>query len=518
MVVSVPQIIAAINPDLYLNAGDNPVEREKTIKEFKDKRKKAVDKKGWEKGILEVAKTVKSPQSIRYHLNNGVFNFDMLGGHESYHWINYDSPAETLEPIYFWLMYLIEAFGLQGEKLVDTFSSSVGSGHFAELGQRMSVMQQQGTKLLGDINTVLRSIMNLIYDLKDFKTRLDIYKQLNSESKDTQYAARQNLKQVWLDKVDIQRGQGAIHAMTSGQLGYATLRDAFLAARDESLKDENGKEIDLNERVKRILKPRMLDFKNWLKESEIELTKRYEIEKNYLQSQVNSLKLYSSWARPYLRSAAQLQQRDHEGNTDLVSAFNSILLELSVLGVGGTGAPEAFKPKVGPKHKYHKCILFDFEFRGIPSRLPQQGGYAIGGRVRLRFRGYALSSEELNLLREVMKINELGEAFELIEGATNKSFEKVEEEVKEFLDEKEKEDEEKKKKSLQGDNPFLALIGHYNKKEGKKKDKKGDKKDPLTSENWADEQFRLQAAADAQDTAFGMFDAYKKAHQMPSYT
>ena len=64
-------------------------------------------------------------------------------------------------------------------------------------------MQQQGTKILGDINTVLRSILNIIHDLKDFRTRLQGYDDLNSKDKNTSEGAKLSLKQIWLDKVDI---------------------------------------------------------------------------------------------------------------------------------------------------------------------------------------------------------------------------------------------------------------------------------------------------------------------------
>src|SRR3990172_41244 len=85
------------------------------------------------------------------------------------HTLVYDSSSETLEPIYFFILDLMNDFRFEVKKLVDNFSSSPGSGHFSELGQRATIMQQQGTKILGDVNTVLRSVLNIIYDLKEFR-------------------------------------------------------------------------------------------------------------------------------------------------------------------------------------------------------------------------------------------------------------------------------------------------------------------------------------------------------------
>src|SRR3990167_798840 len=126
------------------------------------------------------------------------------------HKIVYDSSSETLEPLYFWTVDFMENRNLSPEKLIDNFASSPGSGHFAELGQRATIMQQQGTKILGDVNTVMRSVLNLIYDLKEFRIRLEHYDHLKDKDSSTLDAARLSLKQIWLDKVDSVKGNSSV--------------------------------------------------------------------------------------------------------------------------------------------------------------------------------------------------------------------------------------------------------------------------------------------------------------------
>jgi len=140
----------------------------------------------------------------------------------------YDSPSETLEPIYFWILDFMKKIG-NVEKIVDNFASSPGSGHFSELGGKKSQMQDQISKIMGIINSILRSVLNLIYDLKEFKIRLSHYDAANSKDKEKANAGILSLKQIWMDKVDIQRGQGSINALASGNLQFVTLRDAFLS-------------------------------------------------------------------------------------------------------------------------------------------------------------------------------------------------------------------------------------------------------------------------------------------------
>ena len=446
------------------------------------------------------------------------------GEPEASHTIVYDSNSETLEPIYFFILDLLNDFGLPPEKLVDNFSSTPGSGHFAELGQRATIMQQQATKILGDTNTVLRSVLNVIYDLKEFKIRLEHYAGLKSKDSATQDASRLSLKQIWMDKVDIAKQQSSIKAMALGQAGFQTLIDAFLAAKEEKDIDK----LDLNDRVKRILKPRILEFNQWVEQSEKELQKRYGIEKNYLQSQVNSLKLYSRWAKPYLKAAQELESQDRGREPALVKTFNTILLELNLFSkrkidvteeAKNGNLPKEFSGKSflrSLKRDYHMCILVDFKFRGIPQRAGQQAHYVFGGRAEITFKGYALNDDELAKLEKELSNSEIEDVLTLIEGTTTESLGELQKEINFFLEEKD-DDEKKKDKPKSESNPFLALIGKYNEKEDKKDKPKKDA--PIKLDNFIEEEhLRPFAATNAQETAFDLFDIYKTAHGMESYT
>jgi len=453
------------------------------------------------------------------------------GGPDAEHKLVYDSSSEGLEPIYFFIFDLMNDFGLGPEKLVDSFVSSPGSGHFQELGTRATIMQQQGAKILGDVNTVLRSVLNIIYDLKEFRIRLQSYDDLNSKDKSRSEGAVLSLKQIWMDKVDITKGQSSIKAMTIGQAGFQTLINAFLIVKDEKDVDR----LDLNDMVKRIVKHRIHEFNIWLDQSERELKKRYELEKTYLRSQVNSLKLYSRWAKPYLRAAQKLEMKsnnvDREGA--LVNAFNTILLELTLLGKSKikiedealTGElPHDFK-KMKMRKDYYSCLLVEFRFRGIPQRVGggQQSHYAFGGKSEIKFKSYALNEDEIKKINFELEKSDLGDVLGLVEGTTSESLGQLQDEINFFLEEK---DMEKSSgsggKSSNDVNPFLALIGYYDRpeKQSEKKKPMNEKKDmPLMPDNWIESQhLRPLAASKAEETAFAIFDIYKKAHGMASFT
>lgn len=427
----------------------------------------------------------------------------------------YDSSTETLEPIYFFILDLINGFGLQTEKLMDNFSSSPGSGHFSELGQKATIMQQQATKLLVDVNTVLRSVLNLIYDLKEFRIRLSHYDDLKTDKRN---AATLALKQIWMDKVDISKQNSSIKAMALGQAGYQTLIDAFLVVNN--VHDVN--KLDLNDRVKRILRPRILEFNDWLEHSEKELRKRYELERSYLASQVNSLKLYARWAKPYLRAAQQLEMKEQGREPALVKAFNTILLELSVFGkqkldvkeeaIAGN-LPKEFE-KLESKRDYYACVLVEFNFRGIPQKVQQQSHYAFGGRAEVSFKSYALNQDELDKLNEELEASDINDVLTLIEGATGESLEKIQDEINFFL-----EDKTEEKPIGDSSNPFKALVGGYSKEVPPEKATAKKEKVRIRKESFIERtQLRMLAEIQAKEMSFRAFDVYKKAHGMASFT
>ncbi len=486
MVATIQQIIGKINPELYAENGKELLKKYGSIDKIP-------------------AEEVK-PKALAEHV------------------LVYDSTSETLEPAYFFILDLMNDFGLAPEKLIDNFVSSPGSGHFSELRGKATAMQQQGMNILANVNTVLRSILNIIYDLKEFRIRLQSYDDLILKETSKKDAALLSLKQLWMDKVDITKQQSSIKAMALGQAGYNTLIDAFLAVKNEKDVDK----LDLNDRVKRILRPRIMEFNHWVEQSEKELRKRYEIERTYLKSQVNSLKIYSRWAKPYLKVAQQLEMKEGGREPALVKTFNTIMLELTLLGkltlnirdAALEGKLPADFQKLKTKRDYNSCILVNFEFRGIPQKMPQQSHYLFGGRAEITFRAYALNNDELKKIDKELDESDLEDSLKLIEGATTDSLEQLQDEIDFFLKEESKE-EKADTKSTDGSNPFLALVGYYNKSEKseKKEESKKIEEKTLRKDNWIEStHLRPLVSDEATKNAFKLFDIYKKAHGMPSYT
>jgi hypothetical protein len=255
-----------------------------------------------------------------------------------------------------------------------------------------------------------------------------------------------------------------------------------------------------------------------------ELKKRYELEKTYLKSQVNSLKLYTRWAKPYLKAAQELEQKEQGTNPDFVKTFNTILLELTLMGKSSVN-PVELPPevrKVMGTRKYYSCYFIDFNFRGIPQRVSGQGHYAFGGKADVTFSAYALNEDEIAALKEKLDESDVADGLRLIEGMTTESLSQLQEDIDYFLNEKSENEKSKdEKKNSEDVNPFLALIGFYNKTKEKKEEKKQSKKSafPIRKDDWLEStHLRKRAAENAKETLFALFDVYKKAHGMVSFT
>ncbi|MFA5993072.1 MAG: hypothetical protein WC796_05180 [Candidatus Pacearchaeota archaeon] len=439
--------------------------------------------------------------------------------------ITYDSPSETLEPVYFWIVDMMNnLFGNKVEKLVDNFSATPGSGYFSEMGVKKTQMQKNVSENLGTVNTVIRSIINIIYDLKDFEIRLEHYDAAKSKDALKAESGLLALKQIWMDNVDIKRGQGSINALASGNLMFVTLRDAFMMAKSI----EAAKKLDLNDRVIRILEPRLAEFLTWKELSEQELRKRYNIEKNYLKSQVNVLQLYSRWVRPYLQAAAQLEMKDQGRNPAMVTAFNTTWLELTIMGKKSVDFEDAvLSAKIPrgvkkPKREYFSVVVIDFRFRGIPQKVGQTQHWAFGGRANVKFKAYTMNDEELKLFEQQLTKSDLEEVLKYIQGTTAESLDELKKDLDHFLktkDELKKEEEEKAKKKAQDTNPFSALFDGIFKKKDKKEEKK---KEELTEkdvkkDNYIEKMLRALAADTANSFCFTVYDVYKKSHGMASH-
>ncbi len=369
--------------------------------------------------------------------------------------LTYDSLGEGLEPIYFWILDFLRdrdpsGLGLEVFKGQEEFEASVASGYFSELGTKGTQMQAKAMEYLGAINQVIKSILNLIYDLKEFETRVEQYNKLHSTSVLDRKGASNALKGTWMDQVDVKKGKGSINLLAQ-DLGFVTIRDAFFYVDDVG----GIERLDLNERVKNILHRKMSEYKSWLEMSEKEIKKRYNIEKAYLKSQYATLKLYAGWLKPYLMAAQKLKMKEFNTPT-IVNAFSNMELRLSILGqkeIKPTDLHQSYK-NIKLDKKYYAVVEVVMDFRGLPSAMTVQGArqYVHGGRADLQFKAYAVDEVEMNVLRS----KELYEDLDLINDYVDSSLKELQSELDKYINPQP--EAEKKHVKKKWENPLKGTI------------------------------------------------------------
>jgi len=490
----IQELFKMVDPDNCASGSD------KALKKFKQLLKKAKDAKQ----MLDLLKKNKD-EDIKSVKPNPLLSFNLT----------YDAQTNQIEPVYYWLLDFVQDAGWKVEKVTDNFMATPGSGSFDEYGRKMGTMQEKASTYLGAINQVTKSILQLIYDLKEFEIRLKHYEDAESKEKDNKEAGILALKQVWLDNVDMKRGTGSIHQM-SYQVGFTTLRELFMICN--SLEEIKKNEI-ANDQVKRVLLPRMSEFLQWKDYSKKELTKRFEIEKSYLRTQVQTLKLYTSWARPYLNAAEKLRQKGFEKNPAMVNAFSTSMFELTFLAKKEARLDKPFKD-YDLKRKYFSCLLVSLNYRGhISQRATQRGdiAYGGGGRVDINFCAYSLNSEEIELFNKLREKEERELGLSFIQEESDFSLAQLQEDIDHFLEEGEKKKDEKKRED--DINPFSALFNLFSREllsSNKKNKNKIESSNDIRKDNYVEQYARTAAAENAKGFLYSVYDIYKKAHGMAS--
>jgi len=482
-----------------------------------------------------------------------VLKGDVIGEHE----LLYDAFGEAIEPTYYWILdFIRDQLGYDVEKTSDFFAASEASGYFGEMGQRRTALETrlagggQVPGLFGTINMVVKSIINLLFDLKTFDLRLNHYDDLKSANPLVKKTACEALKGIWLNEVDKTKGNAAVDVLAQ-QLNFITLRDSFMVVpvQDWYIPDADTKKIgemkekvvasvqkmDLTDIVKRILAPRVKEFVDWLYLSEKELRMRRNVEKAYLKAQNSALEAYARWARPYLIATEKL----------IPVEYTELLREHKEMGLGSAALPQQFhamwfylelmckkassielKAPLGQSsaltlkdESYRPLSVMNirFAFRGSPQTMRGSRGEPITvntGRILIKFTGYVMQQKHFDLL---MKMQD-SEVLDFINIMTKETFDAMSKDLQKYLEE-EKPTEMPRPKTV-FELPFSAFIkpifGSMKKFNTQAKDvlKKMPKMNLSSKDIWNIARLKLVAQEKAKKDTNTVFRVYRLTNRM----
>ncbi len=350
----------------------------------------------------------------------------------------------SLEETYHWLLqFLRHDLGYPHvEKIYDIFSASESSGTFGNMGQRLAIQQDRAREYLIQIGALVKQLFQIVRELRIIDERLEPYSMW-----ETSKSADITLKNLYINLVENPNGQNpdSIYALAR-QHNFVVLPDLFLNTHIYDL-DKIDKEVDngstkeFNNMVKTVLKRKLFQYINWKEKSEKELISRRAFQLKYLRQHWSVIKLYMSWIKPYLKSAARLTPDQTQlDSADLVTAFDNTILEVEVLGK---------KPiNIRKKDNHFKVILLSFKYNSKPvlTYKPeyQQQITSHTGKVTVTFRSYSWHKDDIEAYKNMRQQEDMG-MLNSITGHVIGSYEALGEEFEKYLEEAGEEEAVKKK-------------------------------------------------------------------------
>lgn len=307
------------------------------------------------------------------------------------YWLVFESPNLNIEEMYYWLHHHLKVYhSFQIEKIVDNYAASEASSFFGMMQQRLSIQQQNISGFLKGISEMVKGLFQIVREIRIINDRLQYYLD-TYESNQNADSSEIVLKGLWVDQVEGgTKNPSSVYGLAA-TVGFSILPDIFFRIRLKSEKDVEKAVGDLqfNEKIKEILKRKLRQYYEWKKRtfSELETRKRFELK--YLRQHYETINLYISWVKPYLRYTRRMQQLERlENDSRIIKSFESAFVEIEVL----------CKRKSG---KHNAVIIFNFTFRSRPETLihqpheyGQKGPIHIG-RAEAKLRAYGWTDEQI---------------------------------------------------------------------------------------------------------------------------
>ncbi|MCL4362815.1 MAG: hypothetical protein OH338_01985 [Candidatus Parvarchaeota archaeon] len=245
---------------------------------------------------------------FRYASGEEIPNPGFVGNPEGYKFTKDIYKRYHFQPEYYSVMQMFGALGYRSIRTAESVDPSSLSSLMNMVFEKRKNLEDRVMQLLGNINTVLKSLIAIIYELKELERNLYLYDELKDTDKDKAEAAELALKRVFLDNVDSRKGGASLSALSrsptqsQGGPGFIDIMSVFYQVK--SLKDVQN--IDRNEQYKNILKNRYIEYEKWKEINGNDLKNRKSMLLQYLKSQMGSFNLYVDWCSTYLSLLAKM--------------------------------------------------------------------------------------------------------------------------------------------------------------------------------------------------------------------
>lgn len=388
-------------------------------------------------------------------------------------WLGYKSENYSIEETYFWMMghAMNDRSMPYVHKITDVFAASQGSTMFGDLGSRLSALQSQASNLLATFGQMSKDLFKHVRDLRKIRERLAYYIEadpslsLEDRKKKIATGAENTLKDIWITLVEGgAEAPSSVYGMAK-MVQFTILPDLFFQApplQEDEIK-QYCKDLDgeFNPTVILALERKLYQFYHWKKLTYSELSFKERHQKKLIYQHYQSMKLYLSWVKPYIKNAQKLTGDDSlSNNYNIISSFQTNLTEIEVLLERPMGAVTEYdsdgkESKVGVS----AVVIIHFLYETTPEMSYhakeswQQKAPSHAGKVDVQLRAYGWTSKQIEKYKKVKVDEEIG-MMKAIDFSLQDEGDMLGKELREVLDEVEEEisgepvkkDEEKKEK------------------------------------------------------------------------
>lgn len=437
--------------------------------------------------------------------------------------ISYEQWNAGVERFYFWaLEFMKETQFYDVEKITDVYSASEASDFWGTIEQRKAQAADRVSQYLATIGSMTKNLFQLLRELRVIDERLQYYNSIakgGSGAKGADIA----LKGIWIDLVEGgAQKPTSVYGMAM-QVGFTTLPDFFFdvfipskKTTEETLASvsriiDGLKEMGINRKLREVLIRKLQEYISWREGTKKEIADGRKFKLAYLRQHFHTIRLYLSWAKPYLKNVGSLSmpraQDDVNRWTELISASEGAVIDLELMGVKPFESSNTGQFKTDNAFKfYFPVVQTKFHYRTQPQmayRQEWQKGAIHVGRSDIEIRAYALSKNEINKYKQKVAEDDV-EILKYLDAAMNA----LESDFLEYLSEAEDEwAKEKLNKEKKAESPkqasFVAAL----------------KEIFLPAKNsvpkkYAREQEMKEAESAAKNDAWVLFKICRKAHGM----
>jgi hypothetical protein len=442
---------------------------------------------------------------FRYVSGEEIPNPGFIGNPSGYQFTRDILKRYHFQPEYYSVTQMFAALGYKSLRTSETIDPSAVSSLMNMVFEKRKNLQDRVMQLLGNINTVLKSIIAIIYELKELDRNLYLYVELKDNDKEKAEAAELALKRVFLDNVDSRKGGASLSALSrsptqsQGGPGFIDIMSVFYQVK--SLKDVQN--IERNEQYKNILKNRYIEYEKWKEINGNDLKNRKSLLLQYLKSQMGSFNLYVDWcstdlsllskigldtakkAEAYLKGTGKPDIFENElfkvtivgykpvysgeYNAEYTRLFKSngpeVIIKAEPKSIAGNmisrGYEEQNRSFIYNKVKKYgplviAAIKVQMDFKEKPSKEQIQPPYE--GTLYFRGYPYCFTPEEFYLYKEAQTAKIQKTVFASVDQVIFSSLNIIKEDLDKYVKEADEEEKKKKEKKPQKEYAFMDIY------------------------------------------------------------